>query len=66
MSTTDAQRLAQAEATARRWFLRLQAAAGTTMTDEMFSVVHRQWVLAERAVVLQRELNHAPPTSRRS
>ncbi len=66
MSATDAQRLAKAEATARRWFRTLQSVAGTDMSDEVFSVIHRRWVAAERAVVLQREGAHAPPPSRRS
>ncbi|MEO5679374.1 MAG: hypothetical protein ABIS47_06875 [Acidimicrobiales bacterium] len=62
----DAQGLAKAEATARRWFRTLQSVAGTDMSDEEFSVIHRRWMAAERAVVLQRAGALAPPASRRS
>ncbi len=55
MSETRAQRLAKSEATARRWFRTLQSAAGTDMSDEVFSVIYRQWLAADRAVVLERE-----------
>ncbi len=65
MSSTEAQRLARAEATAR-WFRTMQSAAGSDMCDEAFSVIVRQWMAAERAVVLQRETGHAPPSSQRS
>ena len=66
MSTTDAQRLAKAEATARRWFRTLQSAAGTDMADEVFSMIFQSWLGAERAVELQRQTAHCPPSSRRS
>ncbi len=66
MSTTDAQRLAQAEAAARRWFRVLESMAGTKASDEVFSVVHRLWLAAERAVLLHRAGTLAPPPARRS
>lgn len=66
MSSTDAQRLALAEATARRWFRALESLAGTTASDEVFSRVHRCWLAAERAVHLQRSGALPPPPSRRS
>jgi hypothetical protein len=66
VSLTDAQRLAMAEATARRWFRVLESLSGSATCDEVFSVVHSSWVAAERAVVLLREGAPAPPTSRRS
>ncbi len=66
MASTDAQRLAMAEAIARRWFRTLQSVAGTDMSDDVFSVIHRRWMAAERAVVLLREGAPAPPPSRRS
>ena len=58
--------MAKAEATARRWFRVLRSVAGTDMCDEAYSVIHRQWVGAERAVVLPRETGYASPHSRRS
>ena len=66
MSTTSEQRLAQAEATARRWRLKLGAMAGSDASDERFCIVHRHWEAAEHAVVLQREGWPPPPTSQRS
>jgi len=66
MATTDTQRLAKAEATARRWFRTLEYEAGTDLSDDLFSLIHRRWLAAERAVVLLREGALAPPPSRRS
>ncbi len=66
MSTTDAQRLAQAEAVSRRWFRRLQALAVTDASDEVFSLTLRYWMASEHNVALQREGAPAPPSSRRS
>ena len=66
MSLTPEQRLAQAEATARRWFRALESLAGTDACDEVFSTVHRRWLAAERAVHLQRAGAPPPPTSRPS
>ncbi len=66
MAPTDAQRLAKAEATARRWFYTLEREAGTDVSDERFSIIHSRWLAAERAVVLLREGSLAPPPSRRS
>ena len=66
MSSTDAQRLAQAEATARRWLRKLEVMAGTDESDEMFCIVHGNWLAAERMVVLIREGAPAHPTARRS
>jgi hypothetical protein len=66
MSTTDQQRLAQAEATARRWRRKLEAMAGSDAPDEKFCIVHRYWEAAEHAVVLLREGAPPPPTSQRS
>ncbi len=66
MGTTAEQRLAQAEATARRWFRILESLAGTSTDDEVFCQVHSSWVAAEQAVVLQRKGALGPPASRRS
>ncbi len=66
MSTTHAQRLAQAEATARRWRRKLEVMAGSDAPDEKFCIVHRNCEAAEHAVVLLREGGPPPPTSRRS
>jgi len=65
MSTTQEQRLAQAEATARRWRRHLEAMAGSDASDEKFSIVHR-YCAAKHAVVLLREGAPPPPTSQRS
>ncbi len=66
MSTTSEQRLAQAEATARRWRRKLEAMAGSDAPDEKFCIVHRYCEAAEHAVALLREGGPPPPTSQRS
>jgi len=66
MGTTHAQRLAQAEATARRWLRALEALAVTDASDEAFCLMHRSWQGAERAVALQRAGAPPPPPGRRS
>jgi hypothetical protein len=67
VNETDAQRLALAQATARRWFRVLESMAGSDTSDEVFAIVHRQWRAAERAVVLLQEEGRLPhPMSRRS
>jgi len=66
VSSTDAQRLAEAEATARRWFRVLESMAGTETPDEVFSLAHQSWVAAEQAVRLQRAGARPPPPSQRS
>jgi len=66
MSITHEQRLAQAEATARRWQRKLEAMAGSDAPDEKFCIVHRHWEAAEHAVVLIREGAPPSPPSQRS
>ena len=66
MGTTHAQRLAQAEATARRWLRALEALAVTDASDEAFCLMHRSWQGAERAVALHRDGARPPPSAQRS
>ena len=66
MGTTHAQRLAQAEATARRWRRKLEAMAAGDAPDEKFCIVHRYWEAGEHAVVLLPDGAPPPPTSQRS
>ena len=50
MDQTPAQRLAHAEAVARRWARTVEVLALSAVADEVFCLVHRNWVAAELAV----------------
>lgn len=64
MDLTTPQRLAHAEAVARRWFRALESLAGTEASDELFGLVHRRWVATERmASQLRTDLGARAPAS---
>lgn len=50
MELTAAQRLAHAEAAARRWERQVEALALSDACDELFCLVHRSWMEAENHV----------------
>ena len=62
LERTAAQRLTHAQAAARRWARHVRPLAPTDAPDELFCLVHRNWVAAERHVErLRAETASDPP-----